>query len=540
VKCAAVFPTPLPDDPQKWDGWSKYKSPNPYERLCLDAHQNPTNELIEEHCRELLRWWQKKLPLKNQPSNPVAQLLRAGLDESSKYLTEARVELLDPERRKKVDALLAVEKEQQAIAEFNKVLAFSIGDGGLRPEEEIALQRFGAEHGLSEEKVLQFIEDKLRETGTTRIIPEPEVKTESVIAVTPGDAKSEFVRVLQLSGLDSESMTDDQRDALINIAENSGLDPGDAEDMVDEYLEEIDRKQIAEISKGKAKAPVASNGNAAVKVAAKVEVVEEPAPATVPGRPALSPEQERKRYPNYTNSLGGQMFLIPSGEFIMGNPFPGAPPNETPHCRVTITRFYMSRFPITNAHYEAFDPSHKSKRAPATSDRHPVVYVSSLDAMKFCQWLSMRERKKYRLPTEAEWEYAAKGTTGRRYPWGNFDKRGDLANFADKNTSFAWSDRQIDDGYAESSPVGSFPRGASPFGIEDMAGNVWEWCGDFFEQYKPAPKIDPRGPTVGAKRVHRGGSWKSRFASLRTTTRSANLPNFSCNDLGFRIVCECE
>jgi formylglycine-generating enzyme required for sulfatase activity len=384
--------------------------------------------------------------------------------------------------------------------------------------------------------------------------PRPEAKTETVVAVAPGDTKSEFLRVLQLSGLDSDSMTDDQRDALINIAENSGLDPGDAEDMVDDYLEELDQKQMAEITKGKAKAaaPLATKGNNAVKVApkvgsnaatkakGKVEVVAESAPAAVARGLALSPEQERKRYPNYTNSLGGQMFLVPSGEFIMGNPFPSAPPNETPHFRVTITRFYMSRFPITNAHFEAFDPSHKSKRAPATGDRHPVVYVSSLEAMKFCQWLSMRERKKYRLPTEAEWEYAAKGTDGRKYPWGNFDKRGDLANFADKNTSFAWSDRQLDDGYPESSPVGSFPRGASPFGIEDMAGNVWEWCGDFFEAYKSTTKMDPRGPTNGAKRVYRGGSWKSRFASLRTTARSANLPNFSCNDLGFRIVCECE
>lgn len=554
VKCEVVFPTPLPDDPHKWDGWSKYKSANPYERLCLDSQQNPTNELIEEHCRELLRWWQKKLPLKNQPSNPVAQLLRAGLDESSKYLTEARIELLDPERRQKVDAVLAAEKEQQAIAEFNKFFAFSIADGGLRPEEEKALISFGADHGLSEEKILQFIEEKIKETGVKRIVPEPEVRTETVVAAAPADTKSEFLRVLQLSGLDSDSMTDDQRDALINIAENSGLDPGDAEDMVDDYLEEFDRKQIAEITKGKAKgsAPVAPTGNSAVKVAPKVasnvatkaapkvEVVKEPSPSAVPRGPVLTPEQERKRYPNYTNSLGGQMLLVPSGEFIMGNPFPGAPPNETPHFRATITRFYMSRFPITNAHFEAFDPSHKSKRAPAAGDRHPVVYISSLDAIKFCQWLSMRERKKYRLPTEAEWEYAAKGTDGRRYPWGNFDKRGDLANFADKNTSFAWSDHQVDDGYPESSPVGSFPRGASPFGIEDMAGNVWEWCGDFFEPYKSTSKIDPHGPTNGAKRVYRGGSWKSRFASLRTTARSANLPNFSCNDLGFRIVCECE
>src|SRR3954454_17103261 len=147
ITCEALFPVPLPDDPKKWDGWTKYKSRNLYERLCLDPRSNPSNELIEEHCRELLRWWQKKLPLKNQPSNPVAQLLRAGLDESSRYLTESRMELLDPERRKKVDASLAAEIEQQAIAEFNKFLVFSIADGALRPEEEKALQRFGADHG---------------------------------------------------------------------------------------------------------------------------------------------------------------------------------------------------------------------------------------------------------------------------------------------------------------------------------------------------------------------------------------------------------
>src|SRR5207245_1842090 len=110
---------------------------------------------------------------------------------------------------------------------------------------------------------------------------------------------------------------------------------------------------------------------------------------------------------------------------------------------------YLSRHLITNAQYEQFDPLHRRKRAPSAGDRHPVVYVSSVDANKFCQWLSGRERKKYRLPTEAEWEYAAKGSDGRKYPWGNQEGRGDLANFADRNTIFAWSDREIDDGYAE-------------------------------------------------------------------------------------------
>src|SRR5918911_5109151 len=119
-KCDVTFPVPLPDDPHKWEGWNNYRSPNFYERLCLDPGSNPSNELIEERCRELLHWWQKKLPLKNQPSNPIAQLLRAGLDESSRYLTEARIELLDPERRKRVDEALAAQDREDALLEFHK------------------------------------------------------------------------------------------------------------------------------------------------------------------------------------------------------------------------------------------------------------------------------------------------------------------------------------------------------------------------------------------------------------------------------------
>src|ERR1700746_1363819 len=119
------FPLPLPDDPRKWNGWNNYSSTNFYERLCLDPHANPSNELIEEHCRELMRWWQKKLPLKNQPSNPIAQLLRSGLDESSRYLTEARLELLDPDRRNEIDEELAAEAHEATAAEFQKYVEFA-------------------------------------------------------------------------------------------------------------------------------------------------------------------------------------------------------------------------------------------------------------------------------------------------------------------------------------------------------------------------------------------------------------------------------
>ena len=108
--------------------------------------------------------------------------------------------------------------------------------------------------------------------------------------------------------------------------------------------------------------------------------------------------------------------------------------------------------------------THRTKRAAHAHELHPVVYVSSIEAIKFCEWLSRREGKKFRLPTEAEWEYAARGTDGRSYPWGEKLNRGDLANFADCNTAFPWRDAEINDGFAEAAPIGSYPRGVSPFG----------------------------------------------------------------------------
>lgn len=526
AKCAIDFPIPLPDDPKKWDGWTRYKSPNLYERLCLDAKASPTNDLIEEHCRELLRWWQKKLPLKNQPSNPLSQLLRPGIEESSRYLTEARVELLDPKRRAAMDEELAAQALEEATAEFHKFLTFAIAGGKLTTDDENNLLQFGYEHALTKEQMTEYIEAGLKDHGAVRVTEPPPSANGHGGSANP---REEFMRMLRLSGLDDISMTDDQRDAFINVAENLGLEPADAEDMVDDYLEEIEGAALPtpaapppkRIEVIKAAKPAATNGSATQSAPAKID-------------------NNRPQPSKFQTSTGLEMVLIRGGEFNMGSEAIDAAPNERPLTRVSLSAYYLSRHLVTNAQYEQFDPSHARRRAPSTGNDHPVVYVSSVEATKYCQWLTAREHRKFRLPTEAEWEFAARGNDNRKYPWGNYDRRGDLANFADKNTVFAWSDREIDDGYAETSPIGAFPRGASPFGIEDMAGNVWEWCLDYYEPYKGTPRANPRGPATGQKRVYRGGSWKSRFSSLRTTTRGSNVPGYSCNDLGFRIACECD
>ena len=380
---------------------------------------------------------------------PSRNCCAPGLDESSRFLTEARVELLDPVRRQKLDAELAAQAEEEAIAEFNKYLAFALNDKTLRPPDEEALLEFGRNQGLSNERMLELIEAELVNSGSVRVSESTASQVANGTEPAVLDPNEDFMRMLRLSGLDADEMTDDQRDALINMAENLGIDPGDAEDMVDLYLEEIE--------KNPAPVPPKPILKAAPPTAPKAAAAAQPPPAEAPKVMAA----ERPLEKNFTNGIGGEMRIVPGGVFQMGSKAPGCPAAERPITQVTLDRYYISRHPITNAQYEMFDPSHARKRAPAAGGKHPVVYVSSVEAAKFCQWLSSRERRRYRLPTEAEWEFAARGTDNRKYPWGNHDGRGDLANFADRNTVFAWSDRKIDDGFAESSPVGAFPRSES-------------------------------------------------------------------------------
>ncbi len=564
-----ALPNPLPDNPLKWVGWKDYNSKNLYARLCLDFSANATSDMIEEHCRQLLVWWQKKLPLKNQPSNPMAQLLRGGLDEAPHFLAEARTKLLNAEERARIDAEIHVELIGQALGEFKKLLGFTLADKRLSKESEGKLRIAGEGLGLGPGDIDRAIAEELERTGASRVVeplpPEPAppapvhsppsapVAGASAASGTPFD---EFRRILKMSRLclDGEEMSDDQRDAMCNLGESLGLTGGQAEDTIDEYLEEMAsapmasavkappavlnrQPQIASRAVGGKPAPVAKASASvathppvsAVKMEPKIEINLSPAARA----------QERLKFPNFMSTIGLPMFLVPSGRFVMGSEGDGAQPNEGPLTPVILTSYYMSRLPITNGQYEKFDPSHAAKRASWANDKHPVLYVSWTEAEAFCQWLSKLEGKIYRLPTEAEWEFSARGEDGRIFPWGSWSSVGHFANFADARTNFPWRDSLIDDGFAETAPVGSFPRGASPFGIEDLAGNVFEWCLDTYESYKGKEVLNPRASQKTQQRVYRGGSWKSRMSSLRATARAFNDPAYLANDVGFRIVCEC-
>jgi serine/threonine-protein kinase len=204
---------------------------------------------------------------------------------------------------------------------------------------------------------------------------------------------------------------------------------------------------------------------------------------------------------------------------------------------VYLDSFYLARHAVTNRQFQQFldatgyRPSapeaarflHHWRNGRHTADlaSHPVVFVSWLDARAYCRWAGRR------LPTEAEWEKAARGTDGHRYPWGRDEPTPEHANFG----------RMRGGGTA---PVDAFPRGASPYGILGMAGNVFEWCEDVDDPgfYLNGPDHNPRNTIQPgtASCVIRGGSWMFDGRSLRTYARASFAPHFRLDTLGFRVA----
>lgn len=237
------------------------------------------------------------------------------------------------------------------------------------------------------------------------------------------------------------------------------------------------------------------------------------------------------------------LLYVPAGEFLMGaSPSdPDASDSEKPRHQVLLEAFWIDRTEVTNRMYrlcvnadECNPPERRSSFDDPNQADQPVVWVSWPGAEEYCQWAGRR------LPTEAEWEGAARGTDERTFPWGSSGPAGQLVNFADQSLKEDWADRSVDDGFEYAAPVGSYPSGASPYGALDMAGNVWEWVGDWFDSayYLDSPKENPAGPSSSAAGTHvvRGGSFLSNVRNLRTAYRYGYSPTTAAADLGFRCA----
>lgn len=281
--------------------------------------------------------------------------------------------------------------------------------------------------------------------------------------------------------------------------------------------------------------------------------------------PAEEPDEKE-----YVSPTTGMKFVrIPKGTFKMGSPMSDKDryENETQH-EVTLSRdFYMGLYEVTRGQFRKFveDTGYKTEAEEGDgaygwnskgkeeyeknkdfiwrtagydqTDDHPVVNVSWNDAARFAEWQSKKDGQKYRLPTEAEWEYACRaGTTTKFYIGSNAEEWPKFANVADGTARKLFPNRSTlsaEDGYTYSAPVGKYKP--NPFGLYDMAGNVFEWCQDWMGDYPTGSATDPTGPLIGARRVYRGGSWVSPRVLLRSADRNGFKPSFRSNDLGFRL-----
>ena len=229
------------------------------------------------------------------------------------------------------------------------------------------------------------------------------------------------------------------------------------------------------------------------------------------------------------------MALVPAGEFLMGSD--RGDEDERPAHRVMLSAFFIDQDEVTVAAYERCVAAGQcpAPRVRVGNADEPVVWVSWQAAAAYCRFAGKR------LPTEAEWEKAARGVDARRFPWGNnIDfPRGNFGNYRGEG--------QCPNNPGRLMPVGRFPGGASPYGVRDLAGNVWEWVADDYDPhyYGRSPYRDPRGPGPRSERsermsrkVLRGGACCSMFGLPRTSNRLAFPADFADDDIGFRCAAD--
>jgi formylglycine-generating enzyme required for sulfatase activity len=264
-------------------------------------------------------------------------------------------------------------------------------------------------------------------------------------------------------------------------------------------------------------------------------------------------------------SDGMTMVYVPAGEFVQGSDKDAVEyarelckaytgdlaqvlcvyetyQDERPAHRVMLDGFWIDRTEVTNGQYrlcadagrclapeESGSFTRETYYGDGDYDDYPVVWVTWQQASDYCAWAGGR------LPGEAEWEYAARGPENRVFPWGDaFD--GTRLNYCDSNCEPGHTDETVDDGHADTAPVGSYPKGVSWCGAWDLAGNAREWVADWFGEYAVGRQVNPRGPAVGHSRIPRGGCWLDRPDDARSANRGGVSPDYTRHKVGFRCA----
>jgi len=247
-----------------------------------------------------------------------------------------------------------------------------------------------------------------------------------------------------------------------------------------------------------------------------------------PARAGAAPQPARAPHPpaEIVGKDGAPMLLVPAGDFTMGSD--EGDDDEQPIHRVFLDNFYMDTFEVTNGRFAKFVAAIQSEppwgfadqETPVVQAERPVRWVNWMEATGYCLWAGKR------LPTEAEWEKAARGTDGRTYPWGNDPPTAAHAVFG------------LTEGAETVSPIGNRDKGSSPYGVHDLAGNLYEWVTDWYDEefYTTNPPRNPRGPGEGTTKVQRGGSYNNGPYRLRSSFRTKGDPTEHDPHVGFRCA----
>jgi serine/threonine-protein kinase len=266
-------------------------------------------------------------------------------------------------------------------------------------------------------------------------------------------------------------------------------------------------------------------GLAAFLVACQPSLLTNPSPLLT--KPPETVEQQ------ISDKDGMVLLYVPAGEFLMGSAETdsGANNDEKPQHRVYLDAFWIDQTEVTNAMYAKCVQAGACQPPSSTAsytfhayygdsqyDRYPVAWITWERARSYCEWAGRR------LPTEAEWEKAARGTDGRLYPWGNAAPNPTLLNFKAE--------------VGDTTAVGNYPTGASPYGVLDMAGNLWEWVADWYDHsyYPRSPVRNPAGPSPQAYHACRGGSWNSAAEMVRAVARGNADPGRCDGIVGIRCA----